>query len=623
MPDARTLTCLLAGDWLWFLRGRPMMARLVLESWSSVGTINRAIDLHPAYQALRTRLQSVQTGPTVLASESRLLQQLSPLQQGEGASRRSHDERETSPHRRAQTAERDSHMQRQLISPSDYELKNNDQLTGRVEAVRSPPQKKVKGFDIEKTTAWTETSEEIAENMTRHDINPPQESRKQTITTPRNVTEENQGINNKTQTVHMQLRSHQRKQLNERGLMTEKRETEIGRLRSTRRKELPRAEKQSSSEQSTETSSAGVDTDAANANILCIDIKDRSSIAPNTIPLAAEKIPGVDGNQNVIMKDLRAGISSRFFQSVFTREVAVPTDHCNVENVPTIDSVVLTKPIVQQELLKLKEGTSPGPDEIPAKLLKELATELAEPLSLLFQASLDAGRLPPEWKTAWISPIHKNGSRASANNYRPWTRAIDEGNVVHVAYIDFKKAFDSVAHQRLLYKLSRIWGAFDFEALAETLKKIRSHQPVVLNTYDPNAFSNTPNVLKIPAEIDIVIVEGILTFYQKEIRDLFHMKIFVEADADTRLSRKGWNLNTVLENYFNFVKPAFEEFCLPTKKYADVILPRAPDNVIGVELIIEHLLQMMTTTPSTTNTNVQRLRFRNQSESATGCIRPH
>nr|VZI50499.1 unnamed protein product [Spirometra erinaceieuropaei] len=215
-----------------------------------------------------------------------------------------------------------------------------------------------------------------------------------------------------------------------------------------------------------------------------------------------------DDGVELYKDDEKAEHLSRFFQSVFTREVAVPTDHCNVDTVPTIDSVVLTKPIVQQELLKLKEGTSPGPDEIPAKLLKELATELAEPLSVLFQASLDAGRLPPEWKTAWISPIHKNGSRASANNYRPvsltsicckvmkriikrelmrfleqnhllcdaqhgfrrgrscltnllyrleqWTHAIDEGNVVHVAYIDFKKAFDSVPHQRLLHKLSRI-----------------------------------------------------------------------------------------------------------------------------------------------------------------------
>nr|VZI48907.1 unnamed protein product [Spirometra erinaceieuropaei] len=69
--------------------------------------------------------------------------------------------------------------------------------------------------------------------------------------------------------------------------------------------------------------------------------------------------------------------------------------------------------------MKLKEATLPGSGEIPAKLLKELATELAEPLYLLSQASLDAGRLPPEWKTAWISPVYKNGSRVSANDYRP------------------------------------------------------------------------------------------------------------------------------------------------------------------------------------------------------------
>ncbi|VDD81581.1 unnamed protein product [Mesocestoides corti] len=175
--------------------------------------------------------------------------------------------------------------------------------------------------------------------------------------------------------------------------------------------------------------------------------------------------------------------------------------------------------------------------------------------------------------------------------------------------------------------------AFDFEALSEALKKILKGEPVVLNCYDPTAFSNTPQKLEIPPGIDVVIVEGILTFYQKDIRDMFHMKIFIEADADTRLSRKVLrdvlerkrNLNTVLENYFKFVKPAFEEFCLPTKKYADVILPRAPDNRVGVELIIEHLVQMMSAPRLNSSAGSGQSRFRNQSESAVAAvsIRPH
>nr|VZI41998.1 unnamed protein product [Spirometra erinaceieuropaei] len=101
-------------------RASDKMARLVLESWSSVDTINRAIDLHPTYQALLTRLQSVRTGPTTRANKSRPSQQLSPFQQRERASRMSDDRRETSTHRRAQTADHDSHMQQQPIGPSNY-----------------------------------------------------------------------------------------------------------------------------------------------------------------------------------------------------------------------------------------------------------------------------------------------------------------------------------------------------------------------------------------------------------------------------------------------------------------------------------------------------------------------
>lgn len=70
---------------------------------------------------------------------------------------------------------------------------------------------------------------------------------------------------------------------------------------------------------------------------------------------------------------------------------------------------------------------------------------------------------------------------------------------------------------------------------------------------------------------DVVLFEGILVFYFPEVRNLFHMKLFVDTDSDTRLARRVMrdinerdrDLDQVLNQYMNFVKPAFEEFCSP------------------------------------------------------------
>merc|ERR1719232_226455 len=96
---------------------------------------------------------------------------------------------------------------------------------------------------------------------------------------------------------------------------------------------------------------------------------------------------------------------------------------------------------------------------------------------------------------------------------------------------------------------------------------------------------------------DVVLLEGILVFYHKEVRDLFDMKLFVDTDADTRLARRvlrdieerGRDLENVLFQYTNLVKPAFEEFCLPTKKHADVIIPRGADNTVAISLVAQHI----------------------------------
>jgi uridine kinase len=83
------------------------------------------------------------------------------------------------------------------------------------------------------------------------------------------------------------------------------------------------------------------------------------------------------------------------------------------------------------------------------------------------------------------------------------------------------------------------------------------------------------------------------------------MKLFVDTDADTRLARRvlrdmkqhGRNLEHVLLGYTNHVKPSFEDFCLPTKKYADVIIPRGADNLVAVDLIVQHIRDFLKSKP--------------------------
>ncbi|XP_041447312.1 uridine-cytidine kinase 2 S homeolog isoform X2 [Xenopus laevis] len=142
--------------------------------------------------------------------------------------------------------------------------------------------------------------------------------------------------------------------------------------------------------------------------------------------------------------------------------------------------------------------------------------------------------------------------------------------------------------------------AFDNELILKTLKEIMEGKTVQIPVYDFVSHSRKEETVAVyPA--DVVLFEGILAFYMQEIRDMFQMKLFVDTDADTRLSRRvlrdinerGRDLEQVLTQYITFVKPAFDEFCLPTKKYADVIIPRGADNVVAINLIVQHIQDIL------------------------------
>lgn len=142
--------------------------------------------------------------------------------------------------------------------------------------------------------------------------------------------------------------------------------------------------------------------------------------------------------------------------------------------------------------------------------------------------------------------------------------------------------------------------AFDNELVMKTLRDIIQGETVHIPVYDFVTHSRKDEFVTVyPA--DVVLFEGILMFYSQEVRDLFQMKLFVDTDPDTRLSRRvlrdinerGRELEQVLNQYITFVKPAFEEFCLPTKKYADVIIPRGADNHVAINLIVQHIQDIL------------------------------
>ena len=95
----------------------------------------------------------------------------------------------------------------------------------------------------------------------------------------------------------------------------------------------------------------------------------------------------------------------------------------------------------------------------------------------------------------------------------------------------------------------------------------------------------------------VVIVEGILIFQSKELRDLLDIKIFVETDADVRILRRalrdveerGRSLESVVNQYLTTVKPMHEQFVEPTRKFADIIVLEGGHNLVALDMIMQRI----------------------------------
>ena len=135
--------------------------------------------------------------------------------------------------------------------------------------------------------------------------------------------------------------------------------------------------------------------------------------------------------------------------------------------------------------------------------------------------------------------------------------------------------------------------AIDWKLLCQQIRELKQgktiEQPVY--SYITCSRSKTETVTVEPAEV--IIVEGILIFTCKELRDQMNIKIFVDADADDRLMRlivrdieeRGRTVETAISHYTDTVKPMHLQFIEPSKRYADIIIPQGGHNKVAIDVI--------------------------------------
>jgi uridine kinase len=165
-----------------------------------------------------------------------------------------------------------------------------------------------------------------------------------------------------------------------------------------------------------------------------------------------------------------------------------------------------------------------------------------------------------------------------------------------VAFIDMDAYYLNYAHLPLAERRKINWDhpdAFDWELLVAQLRRLSAGEPIDKPVYDFVSHTRSDRTVVVPPA-QVVVIDGILLFSDARVRDLCDVKVFVDAEADIRLIRRirrdihkrGRPLDEVLDQYLTTVQPMHLQFVEPSKRYADVIVPRGGHNAIAIEMIV-------------------------------------
>lgn len=140
--------------------------------------------------------------------------------------------------------------------------------------------------------------------------------------------------------------------------------------------------------------------------------------------------------------------------------------------------------------------------------------------------------------------------------------------------------------------------SLEFRLLVEHIKKLKQNNAIQQPIYSYLTCTRQKETIEVKPR-DVIILEGILILTNSQLRNLMNVKVFVDADADDRLSRiicrdileRGRSIDKVLDRYEKTVKPMHLQFIEPTKRFADIIIPQGGNNEVGINVLASIIKQ--------------------------------
>lgn len=169
---------------------------------------------------------------------------------------------------------------------------------------------------------------------------------------------------------------------------------------------------------------------------------------------------------------------------------------------------------------------------------------------------------------------------------------LEKDNVVVIPQDSYYKDLSNYTEEQKRHNNFDHPDAIDWELLCEQLKDLKEGRSIDQPKYSYLTCGRLEETVRVnPA--DVIIIEGILIFTCKKLREQMDIKIFVDADDDDRLMRvmardikeRGKDVNWVIERYSNTVKPMYLQFIEPSKRYADIIVPQGGHNKVAIDVI--------------------------------------